>query len=101
MNFDPRDVDYYPHGEPWPGPPARAFSAASFKGLKVPERRWIVPNYIPDETPTMLSGDGGIGKSWITLQLAAARQLALDWLGLLANAKDQKHRIRTAVNQTP
>jgi len=93
--FDPREVDYYPHGEPWPGPPARgngqdekppvlkAFSAASFKGLKIPERRWIVPNYIPDGTPTMLSGDGGTGKSWITLQLAAARQLALDWLGLL------------------
>jgi RecA-family ATPase len=31
----------------------------------------------------MLSGDGGTGKSWITLQLAAARDLERDWLGLM------------------
>ncbi len=61
----------------------KAFSAAEFKDREVPKRREIVANYIPDGTPTLLSGDGGTGKSWITLQLAAARALARDWLGLL------------------
>jgi hypothetical protein len=61
----------------------KAFSAANFKDREVPERRWIVPNYIPDGTPTLLSGDGGTGKSWIALQLAAARALARDWLALM------------------
>jgi hypothetical protein len=90
------DFDYTPPGEPWsngdarahgekePAPPnLKIFNAASFKGLIVPPRRWIVPDLIPDDTPTMLSGDGGTGKSWITLQLAVARALACDWLGLL------------------
>src|SRR5262249_54384056 len=58
-------------------------SAASFKGLEVPPRRAIVRGYIPDLTPTLLSGDGGAGKSNIALQLAVARILGRDWLGLL------------------
>lgn len=61
----------------------KVFSAATLKDREVAPRRWIVPNYIPDGTPTLLSGDGGTGKSWITLQLIVARALVGDWLGLL------------------
>ncbi len=33
------------------------------QGKDVPEREWIVTNWIPHGTVTMLGGDGGIGKS--------------------------------------
>ena len=46
-------------------------------------RKWIVPGYIPDETVTLLYADGGTGKSYLKLQLAVARALARDWIGLL------------------
>src|ERR1700730_8818948 len=53
-----------------PAPPLRGIIPSKFKGVEIPRRKWIVPNYIPDESVTMLSGDGGIGKSLIAMQLA-------------------------------
>jgi hypothetical protein len=47
-----------PHGEVLP-----VFSAASLAGQPVPLREWAVPDLIPFDTVTMLSGDGGVGKS--------------------------------------
>jgi RecA-family ATPase len=61
----------------------RGFNPADWQDTEPERRKWIVPDYIPDETVTLLSADGGTGKSWIKLQLAVARALARDWLGLL------------------
>jgi archaellum biogenesis ATPase FlaH len=61
----------------------RIINPADWEGVPVPERKWIVPDYIPHAAVTMLSGDGGIGKSILALQLAAARALGRDWIGLL------------------
>jgi RecA-family ATPase len=47
-----------------------------------PQRKWIVEDVIPDETLTLLSGDGGIGKTTLALQLAVAMQIDGDWLGM-------------------
>jgi len=66
-----------------PAPPLRGIVLSKFKGVEVKRRKWIVPNYIPDETVTMLSGDGGIGKSFIAKQLAVARALSREWIGLM------------------
>jgi RecA-family ATPase len=41
-----------------------------------------VPGLIPDVNVTAVSGDGGVGKSLVLLQLAAAVVLGLDWLGM-------------------
>ena len=38
----------------------------------IPERKWLVPGLIPMRSVTMLSGDGGLGKSILALQLIAA-----------------------------
>ena len=32
------------------------------------QREWIIPNWLPANTVTMLTGQGGAGKSWLTLQ---------------------------------
>ena len=47
----------------------------------VPERRWLVADLIPMQNVTMLSGDGGVGKSIVALQLMVACALGKRWLG--------------------
>src|ERR1019366_3112527 len=93
--FDPADYDYEPPGKPvelraWrnehePKAPtfSRIINPADWEGLAVPPREWIVVDYIPDKTVSLLGGDGATGKSLLALQLAAARALAREWIGLL------------------
>ena len=50
-------------------------------GLQVPAREWLVPDLIPMKTVTLLSGDGGTGKSLLALQLAIAASTGKRWLG--------------------
>ncbi len=52
-----------------------------WSGCAVPERNWLVPGFIPARTVTLLSGEGGAGKSQIALQLMAAMAFQTDWLG--------------------
>jgi RecA-family ATPase len=47
-----------------------------------PERNWIAEDVIPDETLTLLTGKGGIGKTTLALQLAVAMRIDGDWLGM-------------------
>ncbi|HEY8577598.1 MAG TPA: AAA family ATPase [Devosia sp.] len=51
-------------------------------GKHVPERRWYVPALIPGRTVTLLSGDGGLGKSLLALQLAIASAVGGSTMGL-------------------
>jgi len=90
--FDSRDLDYFPPGEPvhlGNGHDAkvptfrRIINPADWEGLPVPPREWIVPEYVPHKTVTLLSGDGSTGKSLLALQLCAGRALASEWIGLL------------------
>jgi len=41
-------------------------------GKPIPARRWAVRDWIPHGTVTMLSGNGGVGKSLLTMQLLTA-----------------------------
>ncbi len=67
-------------------PPLKTVCASSFAGRAIPERRWVVPGYIPDRTVTILGGDGGTGKSLLALQLAAAMATGSTWLDLPVKA---------------
>lgn len=70
-------------GEQPPAPIVlHGFNPADWEGKKAPSRKSIVPDYIPDETVTLLYADGGTGKSYLKLQLAVARALAKEWIGL-------------------
>ena len=52
------------------------------QGKDIPEREWIVTDWIPHGQVTMLSGDGGIGKSLLAMQLLTATAIGHPWLGL-------------------
>lgn len=76
----------------------------------VPERRWIVRNWIPHGAVTMLSGDGGAGKSLLAQQLATCAVAGRQWLeeetlqchALYIACEDdtnELHRRQAAINQ--
>jgi RecA-family ATPase len=66
-----------------PLPVLRVFNPADWEGRQAPRRLWIVPDYIPDGTVTLLYADGGTGKSYLELQLAVARAVSREWIGLM------------------
>lgn len=57
------------------------FSASEFGSSLAPKRKWLVQDLIPQKTVTLLSGDGGTGKSLLALQLAVAVSTGSQWLG--------------------
>jgi hypothetical protein len=61
-------------------PRLRVINPADWEGVPVPSREWIVQDFIPAGTVSLLYGDGAVGKSTLALQLAAARALARDWI---------------------
>lgn len=48
----------------------------------VPERQWFLPGLIPARTVTLLTGDGGTGKSLLALQVCIASALGVSTAGL-------------------
>jgi RecA-family ATPase len=68
-----------PTGEP----PLPFINIAAWHDQPVPERQWTVKDRIPASNVTLLSGEGSVGKSILSLQLAVAVVLGRDWLGTL------------------
>ena len=62
-------------------PQIKVLDPTTLQDQPVPERRWLVADMLPMRNVTMLSGDGGIGKSIVALQLMAACALGRQWLG--------------------
>jgi hypothetical protein len=52
-----------------------------WEGSPVPERQWLVHGFIPARAVTLLSGNGGDGKTQLALQLLASSALRTKWLG--------------------
>ena len=48
-------------------------------------RKWLIPNWLPADTVTMLTGHGGTGKSWLTLQMLC--QIACGYQDAFLNPK--------------
>jgi RecA-family ATPase len=60
--------------------PLPFLNIAAWQDQPVPERTWIVKDRIPGSNVTLLSGEGSIGKSILSLHLATAVVLGRDWL---------------------
>lgn len=63
------------------GPPDGLINLAEMLHAGIPVRHWLVPDLIPMANVTQLSGDGGLGKSLLTLQLAVCCALQQQWCG--------------------
>lgn len=85
--------------------------ASTLEGAPIPERRWLVPDWIPDGQVTMVYGDGGIGKTLLVQQLMTAAALGRDWLGLPVTPRkvfglfcedddEELHRRQALINQS-
>lgn len=71
-----------PQEEPAPDAPLLTFAPASALAKRpIPSREWHVEGLIPARTVTLLSGDGGTGKSLLALQLAVSTAAGLPWIG--------------------
>jgi RecA-family ATPase len=57
-------------------------SALELLKRPAPSRQWCVEPWVPHREVTLLSGDGGIGKSTIALQLCTSAAARLDWFGM-------------------
>lgn len=79
-----------------------------WQGRDVPEREWIVPDWIPHGTVTALYGDGGVGKTLVAQQLLTACATGKPWLGktvrpcrtmgfLCEDGADELHRRQAAM----
>ena len=55
----------------------------AWQNQPVPERSWVVRDRIPLNNVTLFSGEGAVGKTIVSLQLAVATVLGRDWLKAL------------------
>lgn len=62
--------------------PGRIVNPAQLVGKKIPAREWLVEGIIPHGKVTLLTGDGGLGKSLLMQQLMTCAATDQDWLGL-------------------
>ena len=80
----------------------------TWQGRAVPERRWIVPDWIPHGAVTAIYGDGGVGKTLAAQQLLTACAVGKPWLGkavepcramgfLCEDGADELHRRQDAI----
>ena len=72
-----------PPTAPTTEPPLAFINVAAWHGQPVPDREWCVLNRVPMRNVTLFSGEGAIGKSIVSLQLAVAHVLGRDWLGTM------------------
>ena len=42
----------------------------AWNDIEAVTREWLIPNWLPANTVTLFTGQGGTGKSWLTLQVA-------------------------------
>lgn len=59
----------------------RCVNPADWQDKAIPERPWLVPGLLPLGSVTMLSGDGGLGKSLLALQLATCGAVGAPFIG--------------------
>ena len=62
-----------------------AIAITPWRDIPNTPRKWLIPNWLPENTVTMLTGHGGTGKSWLTLQMLC--QIACGYQDAFLNPK--------------
>ncbi len=65
---------------PAPSAPLKIINPSDWHNKPIPEMEWIVDGIIPSGSVVMLSGDGGTGKSLLTLQLSVCLALGRQFI---------------------
>ncbi len=66
---------------PAPPPKINFIDVTAWHNQPVPERQWAVLDHVPLRQVTLLSGEGGVGKSILLLQALVAASISRDWIG--------------------
>jgi RecA-family ATPase len=61
-------------------------SVSAWEGKPIPERRWVIRDWIPLHGVTLLAGRGGTGKSLMAQQWASAISVGAEFMGLRSTA---------------
>jgi hypothetical protein len=88
-------------------PPLTFINVVAWQNQHVPEREWAVLNRVPLRNVTLLSGEGGVGKSILALHLSVAHVVHRDWLGAMAEpgsaivlcCEDDEHELHYRYSQ--
>jgi RecA-family ATPase len=64
------------------GPILAPIDPATLQDIPVPQRQWLVPDWVPMARVTALYGSGGEGKTLLAQMLATAAAIGGEWLGL-------------------
>lgn len=86
-----------------------AFSPSTLEGVHIPQRRWLLNGWVPDGYVSLLSGDGGTGKSLLAMQLATCAAVGVPFLGIemaprkvlylaCEDDRDEMHRRQADIN---
>ncbi|QWG16127.1 AAA family ATPase [Bradyrhizobium sediminis] len=84
-------------------PPLALVTPPAWRGVPLPPMRWLATHRIPAADVTILSGDGGGGKTTVALQCGVAAACGLgDWLGtvcepgpvIFVSAEEPEHEMR-------
>lgn len=67
---------------PLEAPVMQVVIPAKWQGKPIPKREWYVQDLIPDRNVTLLSGDGGLGKSLAAVQIGIAGVLGAEVFGI-------------------
>jgi RecA-family ATPase len=98
------------NGADRPASPLRVIDPRAWHGVPIPERRWLVPEWVPRGVVTGLYGPPGTGKSLLALQLMTSTALGKPWLGMpvepvrsvgvfCEDDDDELHRRQNAINR--
>jgi hypothetical protein len=75
------DCSDAPHAETSQPVAIEIIDPSTLEGRPVPPREWHVADLIPHKTVTLKSGDGGVGKSLLAMQLCVSTALNKPWIG--------------------
>lgn len=70
------------HAKVEPAPqPLTFINIVLWSGVEPRPRQWVVPDRIPARNVTLLTGEGGVGKTLLMQQLSVATVIGRDWIG--------------------